>query len=197
MIQCKNIGLTFSGKKIFDNLNLFIENGENVCLSGPSGKGKTTLLKILQGYIIPDHGQILIDNTVLNTKTIKAIRESIVWIPQNINLPVNNGLELLDLMQIQSHIDVVNEFIERLGIEKEIISKDFSKISGGQKQRIIIAICLSLDKKIFLMDEPTSSLDDASIHLLIKVVHSLNGKTVVSASHNRLWVNSADKKINL
>jgi polar amino acid transport system ATP-binding protein/putative ABC transport system ATP-binding protein len=100
-------------------------------------------------------------------------------------------------MQIQSHIDVVNEFIERLGIEKEIISKDFSKISGGQKQRIIIAICLSLDKKIFLMDEPTSSLDDASIHLLIKVVHSLNGKTVVSASHNRLWVNSADKKINL
>jgi polar amino acid transport system ATP-binding protein/putative ABC transport system ATP-binding protein len=197
MIQCKNIELTFSGKRIFDNLNFYIEKGENVCLSGPSGKGKTTLLKILQGYIIPDKGQILINNTELNTKTIKEIRDSIVWIPQNINLPVKTGWELLHLLHIRSQIDVVKEFSERLGIDKDIISKDFSKISGGQKQRIIIAICLSLNKKIILMDEPTSSLDDVSIHSLIKTVQSLNGKTIVSASHNRLWVNSTDKKINL
>ena len=50
MIHCKNIDLTFSGKKLFHNLNLSIEKGENVCLSGPSGKGKSTLLKTLIGF---------------------------------------------------------------------------------------------------------------------------------------------------
>jgi polar amino acid transport system ATP-binding protein/putative ABC transport system ATP-binding protein len=197
MIHCQNIELTFSGKKIFDKLNLFIEKGENVCLSGPSGKGKSTLLKMIQGYITPDNGHILINNTMLSTTTIKELRESIAWIPQNINLPVNNGWELLNLLHIQSNIELVNEFIEKLGLEKDIISKDFNKISGGQKQRIIISICLSLNKKIILMDEPTASLDDVSIKLLIKTLKSLNGKTIVSASHNHLWVNNTDKIIQL
>jgi len=197
MIQCKNIELTFSDKKIFDNLNIYIEEGDRVCISGPSGIGKSTLLKLLQGYIIPDKGQIRINNKTLNTNTIKEIRESIIWIPQNANLPVSNGSELLKLMNIQPNKEVVQDFIQKLGLEKDIIFKEFSQISGGQKQRIIISICLSLDKKIVLMDEPTSSLDDVSINLLIKVVKSLIGKTIVSASHNHLWVNNADKTIIL
>jgi polar amino acid transport system ATP-binding protein/putative ABC transport system ATP-binding protein len=197
MIHCKNIDLTFSGKKIFDNLNLYIEQGKNVCLSGPSGRGKSTLLKMIQGYITPDKGNILINNTILSTITVKDLRGSITWIPQNINLPVKTGWELMNLMHIQSNIESVNGFIEKLGLEEDIISKDFDKISGGQKQRIIIAICLSLNKQIILMDEPTASLDDVSIKLIIETVQSLNKKTIVSASHNRLWVNSTDKKINL
>ena len=197
MIQCQNIELTFSGKKIFDKLNLFIEKGENVCLSGPSGKGKSTLLKILQGYIIPDKGQISINDTALTTSTINKIRQSMIWIPQNINLPVNNGMELLSLMHMQFSIKAVNGFTQQLGLDEDIISKDFREISGGQKQRIVISICLSLNKKIILMDEPTSSLDDDSIHLLVRTIKSLNDKTIVSASHNQLWATNVDKKINL
>jgi polar amino acid transport system ATP-binding protein/putative ABC transport system ATP-binding protein len=152
---------------------------------------------MIQGYVSPDKGQILINNILLSTTTIKELRESFIWIPQNINLPVNNGRELLNLMHIQSNTELVNDFVQKLGLEKDIISKDFDKISGGQKQRIIISICLSLNKPIILMDEPTASLDDDSINLLIKTVQSLHGKTIVSASHNRLWVNSIDKKIKL
>lgn len=197
MIQCKNIELTFSGKKIFDNLTIFVEEGENVCVSGPSGRGKSTLLKMLQGFVTPDSGEILINNTILSTITVKDLRESIAWIPQNINLPVNNGLDLLNLMHLQSNIELVKEYMEKLGLENSIISKDFDKISGGQKQRIIISICLSLNKNIILMDEPTASLDDVSIELLIRTIRSLKGRTIISASHNSLWVNSTDKKISL
>ena len=197
MIQCKNIELTFSDKKIFKDLNFFIEQGQKVCLSGPSGIGKSTLLKILQGYVIPDRGQVMINNIILTNKTVKEIREKIIWIPQNINLPVHNGWDLLNLMDIPSNIDVVIRICGKLGLEKDIISKDFDQISGGQKQRIITAICLSLNKDIILMDEPTSSLDDASIYLLIKVIQSMNEKTILSASHNQLWVKSSDKQITL
>jgi putative ABC transport system ATP-binding protein len=197
MIECKNINLAFSGKSLFDDLNFAIDNGDNVCISGPSGKGKSTLLKILQGYIIPDHGSIQINNQALTPTTIKSIRKSIIWVPQNINLPVNTGWELMKLMNIQPNKELVNSTIQKLDLEETIIFKDFSQISGGEKQRIIISICLSLNKNIVLMDEPTSSLDDVSIKLLIKFVRSLKGKTIVSASHNHLWVNDADKVINL
>lgn len=197
MIQCKNIDLTFSDKKIFENLNLFIEKGENVCVSGASGKGKSTLLKIFQGYIIPDKGQVIINNTAITTGTINKIRQSMIWIPQNINLPVNNGMELLSLMHMQSRIKAVNGFVQQLGLDEDIISMDFREISGGQKQRIVISICLSLNKQIILMDEPTSSLDDDSIYLLVRTIKSLEDKTIVSASHNQLWTTNADKKIIL
>lgn len=197
MIACKNISLAFSDKLLFEHLNIHIEEGANVCLKGASGKGKTTLLKILQGYIIPDEGEIRIDSKILGSKTIKQIRDSIVWIPQNVNLPVNNGLELLKLMNIISNMDQVTRITKELRLEKDILSKDFSIISGGQKQRVIISICLSLNTKIILMDEPTSSLDDNSIQSLIRVIQSLKGKTIVSASHNKLWVKSVDKTITL
>jgi polar amino acid transport system ATP-binding protein/putative ABC transport system ATP-binding protein len=197
MIECKNICLSFSETPLFKDLNILIDDGENVCLSGTSGKGKTTLLKILQGYVMPDTGQIRIDNKILSPETIKQIRDSIVWIPQNINLPVNNAIELLKLMNIHSFKDRVINYINNLGLEEDILFKNFNIISGGQKQRIIISICLSLDKKILLMDEPTSSLDKKSISYLIDVIRSLKGKTIVSASHNQQWINSTDKTIIL
>ena len=197
MIYCKNISLSFSNKIIFDNLNLFIEKNKNVCLNGPSGKGKSTLLKLLLGYIMPDSGQLIIKNKVLDTSTIRYIRESISWIPQNINLPVDNGLDLMRLMDISSYIQVVGNFLQKLGLEQDILKMEFDKLSGGQKQRIIISVCLSLDKEIILMDEPTSSLDNTSIELLINTIKSLKGKTILSASHNQRWLNSTDKTIDI
>lgn len=197
MIQCENIDLSFAGKVVFDNLNLSVEKGKNVCLSGPSGKGKSTLLKILAGFVIPDRGQVVINDKVLDTTTIRQIRDSMIWIPQNINLPVENGLELMKLLHLSAHLQSVNGFIQKLGLEQDMIGMDFSKISGGEKQRIVISICLSFDKEIILIDEPTSSLDDDSIELLISTIQSLDRRTIVSASHHQKWVNSADKVIAL
>lgn len=197
MIVCDKISLSFSGKVIFDNLNIEITPGENVCISGASGKGKSTLLDLIQGYVRPSSGTIKINGQILNEKTVKQIRNKIISVPQNIHLPVKTGTRLMELMEVSTNISEVRKYMNQLGLEEEIISKDFSKISGGQKQRLIISICLSLKKDIILMDEPTASLDDKSIELLIKTVKTLKGKTIVSASHNKLWVNSTDRIIEL
>ena len=197
MIECKNISLSFSDKVLFRDLNFQIGDGENVCLGGGSGKGKTTLLKILQGYVIPDEGHIRIATDIVNPSTIKKIRDLIIWVPQNINLPVNTGLELIKLMNIRPHADRIVHLSKELGLEEDMINKDFKIISGGQKQRMIISICLSLEKKIILMDEPTSSLDKKSISQLINLVNSLKNKTIVSASHNQQWISSMDRTIIL
>lgn len=197
MIEFKNIALSFSDKHIFTDLTFKIGKGENVCLSGPSGRGKSTLLKMMQGYILADKGQIFIDKWQMTPHNVKHIRDAVIWIPQNINLPVNNGLELLRLMHIEDNLPKVQEIAVSLMLEDEIMGKDFTKISGGQKQRVIIAICLSIDKDIILMDEPTSSLDADSISALLKTLATLGNKTIVSASHNEQWLRESGRVVQL
>jgi len=197
MIYFENISLSFSEKIIFKNLNIEIKQGENICLSGPSGKGKSTLLNLLQGYVLPNEGKITVNGKVIGDSTIKEIRKNIISIPQNINLPVKNGMELIELMEISQNLPEIQDYMRKLGLEEEIVWKDFASISGGQKQRLIISICLSQSKDIILMDEPTSSLDNNSIKLLTKTISELNNKTIISASHNQVWAQSADKIIEL
>ncbi|MBN2280908.1 MAG: ABC transporter ATP-binding protein [Candidatus Marinimicrobia bacterium] len=197
MIEFKNVNLKYSETPIFKQLNFKIEQGERVCFSGPSGRGKSTLLKMMQGYALPDDGEILINGWQLGPHRIKQIRDLIIWVPQNINLPVNTGVELLDLMALSSKLSRVQEIASDLLLEADIIKKDFSKISGGQKQRLIISVCLSLDKPIILMDEPTSSLDFESIEALVRLLTSLKNKTLISASHNEQWLNASGRVVKL
>ncbi|HYQ57175.1 MAG TPA: ATP-binding cassette domain-containing protein [Draconibacterium sp.] len=197
MIRCKNIHLSFNKVAVFSNFNLLVQQNENVCISGASGRGKSSLLHLLQGYIKPQNGQVIIDREVLSPSTLKNIRNKIVYIPQNINLPVKNGNALVELLGIKNNSQQISSILNQLGLSPDFMTKDFFKISGGQKQRIIIAICLSIDKPIVLMDEPTASLDEASIDLLIKTTRALKGKTIVSASHNQSWAKSCQRIIEL
>ncbi len=197
MIKLENIQLSFAEKTIFFDLNVQIKKNNKVCLSCSSGKGKSTLLRMLQGFVLPEKGKVYINGLTLNTNNIKAIRENTIWIPQNINLPVNNGVELCKLIGVNMDTSLIKEYIQSLGLEELAFSEDFSKLSGGQKQRIVIAIGLSMSRELVLMDEPTASLDEESISKLINLVQSLKGKTIVSASHNQTWLNNMNQIIKL
>lgn len=197
MIECKNVQLSFDAVTIIESLSFLIEENQKACVVGESGKGKSSVLKMLQGYIQPAVGEIYINKEKLTEKSIENIRQNIVWIPQNFNLPVEKGIDLLKLMQLQHYLEKVEEILPELGIEKEYLHKNFNEISGGQKQRVITSICLSIPCKILLMDEPTSSLDEISIELLINKINSLSDTTVLSASHNASWINKTEKIIEL
>lgn len=197
MIRIEHVLLNFQGKLIFEDLNVHIKPGENVSISGESGKGKTSLLKLIQGYVLPDSGSIVINDDILTNKSVHRLRKEMAWIPQNINLPVNNGYELMRLLNISEKKKEIAGFMEKLGLETDMPDKDFSKISGGQKQRMVISIVLSLDRPIILLDEPTASLDEKSIHRLMELMDSLENKTILSASHHQAWVDHSDKVIAL
>ncbi len=197
MIECKNIFLSYGDLKVYSDFNMNIQSGENVCLSGDSGKGKSTLLKLIQGYTTPQKGLITVNNIELNAKTVQQIRNQIIWIPQNIYLPVNNGYELLDLMNLSENAEKVKDLLYQLGLDKKIINQDFKEISGGQKQRVVIAICLSLDRPIILMDEPTSALDEDAVTLLRNTLNSLKDKTILSASHDKKWLDHIPRIVKL
>lgn len=197
MIACKNIHLQFEDRVIFNDLNLHINKGEHVCLKGESGKGKSTLLKLFQGYIVPEKGTIEINGSPISHITIDQIRDQIIWIPQNINLPANSGIELIELMNLQKNIPNIEKLMQNLGLDINILSKYFQNISVGQKQRIVLAICLSIEKPIILMDEPTSALDSEAVDLLKETINNLKDKTIVSASHATNWLEFANRNIVL
>lgn len=197
MIYCDKISIQFNNKPIFSDLTFSIAENKHTCICGPSGKGKSSILKVLQGYVPLFAGTVTFNGIGLNPSTITAIRKQIAWVPQNINLPVNNGAELLHMLEQQQNEDKAIAYLSSLGLEKSFLAKPFDEISGGQKQRIIIAACLCLGRKVLVMDEPTASLDEGSINTLIETVQSLQETTVISASHNPSWIEKADEIIEL
>ncbi len=197
MIRIKNLTISFGAEKIIDDLSFEVTNGELVTITGASGKGKSTLLKTLQGYVIPEKGEVAVKGLSLKEETIDAIRKEIIWIPQNINLPVENGAEMIELLGLNTKEEEIGKNLAALNLPKEILSKNFLNISGGEKQRVIIAVCLALEGELLLMDEPTSALDETSIENLIKLVKSLKGKTILAVSHNLQWIAKSDEVIEL
>lgn len=198
MIECRGIELYFKEKKIFKDLSFKIEKGSKVCISGPSGKGKTCLLNMLLGIIQPQSGTIIINGKKVNEKNISEIRRLIAWLPQNVNIPVNSGFELSKLLGVKPvNYNNTQNILEGLGLSRSIFYKDFTEISGGEKQRIVIAICINLNKPILIIDEPTSALDNESIGNLISIISKMKDLTVISTSHNAKWVTSCDIVIKL
>ena len=197
MININQITLSFQDKTILDNFSAQIRRGEHVCFSGPSGRGKSSLLKIIQAYLIPAKGEISIDGLTLNRLQVKNIRNKMAYVPQNIHLPVKNGTELLEMLAKSQLSEKAEVFCEKLGLPREMLTRSFDEMSGGQKQRIVIAVCLSLEREILLLDEPTASLDDEAIDALIECIKGLENTTVVSASHNSKWLNAAGRVISI
>ncbi len=197
MIEFKNVSIHFAEKQLINDLSFFLKKGEHLCLSGGSGAGKSTLLKLLQGYVLPSKGEVFVDNLLITPENIQKIRSAMVYIPQNVNLPVRDGRELADLLYASEKLPQTQSYMEKLGLSAGQISQSFDLISGGEKQRLVVSICLALNKNIILLDEPTSSLDQDSIKKLMGILEEKKETTIVSSSHNQNWIASADKRINL
>lgn len=197
MIHFENVYLAFATGTVFENFSFSIAPGQHACISGPSGSGKSSVLKIIQGYLVPAKGSVTVGGLPLNKNEVKEIRRKIAYVPQNVNLPVASGRELARFIGITDGFGAIENHLIQLGLQKEMFSRPFDQMSGGQKQRIIIAVCLSLGREILLLDEPSSSLDDESVNSLIRVVKNLKNVTIVSASHNPKWINAMDQVVRL
>ena len=197
MATIEALGLTksFGDKTIFHSLNIFVEQGQRVAIKGESGKGKTTLLRILAGIAEADSGRVLYNDKEFNTITAKTIRNHIAYLPQGIDLMVNDGNELCRMLAVDN--DKVVDSLNALGLNAQALNQPMAELSGGERQRMLISIILGLNRSILFLDEPTSALDDTSIKKVIDLIWSQTQLTLVSTSHNTIWVEHCDKVISL
>ncbi len=167
-LNIRNMCKSFGSLRVFHNLNVSIHQVKSVVFLGPSGGGKTTLLRILGGVEKPDSGEITLNGRVIDyhDENLREYRKRVGMVFQNYNLfPHMTALENITVPLIKIHgvqkdhaISQAEELLSRFEL---ITHKDKkpSQLSGGQKQRVAISRALSIQPEVLFLDEPTSSLD--------------------------------------
>lgn len=155
MLEVQDITFSYikNANPILDRVNLRVEPGERLGIFAPSGYGKTTLLKIISGYIKPDVGRILVDGEPLGSKGYCPVQ----MIFQHPEQAVNPRLRMREVLK--EGADISQEIIEGLGIEEDWKNRFPQELSGGELQRFCIARALGTGTKYLLCDEITTMLD--------------------------------------
>lgn len=165
MLELKNISKKFKDRQILENFNLTVEENKILAIVGPSGGGKTTLLRMLAGLEKIDSGEIIYNGESLPIDELEK-RNLLGFVFQDFQLfPHLTVLENLVLSPIKTMDMSKNDaeekaltLLNKLGLDKQVNSYPIS-LSGGQKQRVALARAMMIDPKIIGYDEPTSALD--------------------------------------
>ncbi len=206
-IILKNLEYSYPNinKKVLDNINLEIKSNSTIGLVGESGSGKTTLIDLIIGILNPSKGDIFVDDS--NIKINKRLwQNNIGYIPQFIYLIDDTIKKNIALGVREDKIDEkkITESIKISQMEnfvKELPNKANTKIgelgvrlSGGQRQRIGIARALYFDPNLLVLDEATSSLDEATEKEIIDSISHMRGKkTIIISSHKKSILNECDE----
>ena len=185
VIKVRNISKTINKKKILDNINFDIYEGEIVGLVGKNGAGKSTLLKIMTGLYSYDEGEIYYYNYNLKTDYEKAmsIVGTLIENPDMYsNLTGKKNLELFKSMFKGIDKGTVEEIVRIVEMEK-YLGKKFKTYSLGMKERLGIASSLINKPKILILDEPTNGLDREGIKKIMKMLKELKDTTIIISSH--------------
>jgi ABC-type bacteriocin/lantibiotic exporter with double-glycine peptidase domain len=208
-IKIKNLKFKYKNKVVFENLNLTINKGDRVLISGESGSGKTTLLDIISCLENNFKGSYYLNNQKIRNN-IQKYRVLFTFVPQEVFLFEDTILNNITNKQDRKYIDIdkVNKIINITQLNNFILSKrkkldyllDFNgqNISGGQKQRIGIARALYKNAPIIIFDEASNALDSNIEHKIFKNLKKFyKDKTFICVSHNKRISNFFTKIIKI
>lgn len=184
MISLKDVSLSFGQRVIFDNISMTIPKGKITAVMGPSGTGKTTLLKLMTKQILPQSGQV----TVMGRDLGQLSRNELFDLRKQMGLLFQSGALFTDMsvfdniaFALREHTklseDLINTLVllklEAVGLRALKDAKP-SSLSGGQARRVALARAIVLDPQLLLYDEPFTGQDPISMGVLLRLIKSLN-----------------------
>jgi ATP-binding cassette subfamily B protein RaxB len=205
-IELRNLSFRYAAGEplVLDGVSLSVEPGEYVAITGPSGGGKTTLLKLMLGLLEPAMGEVLVDGLPLRTVGARAFREHVGVVMQDDQLmsgSIADNISFFDdnfdaeQMQRCAALAGIHGDIMRMPMAYETLIGDMgSSLSGGQRQRVLLARALYKRPKILFMDECTSHLDtalEAQVNAAIKAL----GLTRIIIAHRPETIASASRRL--
>lgn len=199
-LQLEKISFSYANQKIFQELTLNIKNKQHSALIGASGKGKSTLLKILASYLPIDNGSFFINDRPVKTESLHHL---VTYLPQEAYV-FNETLQFNLTLGDSIANDKIQQTIQAFYLEE--ISQNYlneplqsETLSGGQKQRIALARAFLQDKPILLLDEATSAIDSVRARAIESFLFSQTEKTILFSTHhlNQDTLNQLDSVINL
>jgi len=197
LIEITDLHYSINGRKIFSGLTLNVRRGEITAIMGPSGTGKTTLLRLITGQLKPTSGRIVVygqDIATLSQKEIYALR-------RRMGMLFQNGALLTDLdvfenvaFPLREHTDLPDELIRNIVLTKlqavglrgawDLMP---SELSGGMARRVALARAISTDPELLIYDEPFAGLDPISLGVILRLVRRMNDTlalTSILVSHD-------------
>lgn len=195
IIQLEHVDKSFGETKVLRDFSLEIAQGEFVTVIGRSGCGKTTMLKLINGLLIPDRGDIIVEGKNLKETDLIALRRSIGYVIQNRGLfphmTVEKNITYVPLIsgrknRADNHRLAV-KLMETVGLESSMLKRYPSELSGGQQQRVGIARALAANPHILLMDEPFGALDEITRQTMQDEIAKLQKQlklTIVFITHD-------------
>ena len=194
-IEFKHVKKVYGEKVIIVDFNLKITPGEFLTVVGSSGCGKTTILKMINGLIIPDEGQVLVHDQCTQAVDLIELRRGIGYaiqgsvlfphmtVAQNIAYVPN----LLNKNDKKRTYEALSKWMKIVGLDEELIHRYPSELSGGQQQRVGIARALAASPDILLMDEPFGAVDEITRSTLqdeILRIHHQENITIIFVTHD-------------
>ena len=205
----KDIQFRYSNStpNVIDNLTLCIDKNTSIGIAGATGSGKTTLVDIILGLLVPNEGKIMIDNTEVTEKNRRVSQQMIGYVPQDIYLSddtIRNNIAFgvpekeIDEQQVHlaAEIAALDDFIKReLPQQYDTkIGERGIRLSGGQKQRIGLARALYRNPDLLILDEATSSLDGGTEEAVLKAIQNASkARTVIMIAHRLNTLKDCDQ----
>lgn len=197
LIEVKNLTFKRGERVIYDNLNLQVQKGKVTAIMGPSGIGKTTLLRLIGGQIIPEQGEILFDGQDI----CQASNKELYQLRQRMGMLFQSGALFTDLstfdnvaFPIREHTTLPEELIRKLVLMKlESVGLRGaahlmpSELSGGMARRAALARAIALDPDLIMYDEPFTGQDPISMGVIVELIKKLNqalNLTSIVVSHD-------------
>ena len=189
-LEAHHLRKTYEGRVLLDGLDLRLEPGSITTLSGPSGGGKTTLLRILGLLAEADDGEVLLDGADVRTLSPRAARRRIALVAQ---APAMFQGTVLDNVRTGPRLAgeelpeaAARELVLRAGLEPQLLTQDARALSGGEKLRVAVARALALRPEVWLLDEPTAALDAERAELLVRLLRELAsaGAAILVVTHD-------------
>ena len=184
-IRMEHVSHSYGEHTVLRDFSMGIPDGEFISVIGGSGSGKTTVLKLINGLLIPDKGEIYVQDKDIRKVDQNELRRKIGYVIQSIGLfphmtiAENIGYVLSLTKQDSSLIqERVKEMMDIMQLEEQLLNRYPDELSGGQKQRVGIARALASHPKILLMDEPFGAVDEITRHSLqdeiLRIYHALH-----------------------
>ena len=196
LLELRNVGFAHPSREVLHDISFVIEQGTATALIGPNGIGKTTLLRLASGALLPSSGDVLFHGEPLPTLDRKQRAQSVALVPQRLEVPFRFTVQQIVEQGRTPYVGYLRGLLreDRIAVDRaldlahvtSLRDRIFNELSGGERQRVKIALGLAQQPKLLLLDEPTQNLDIGRQAELIDLLHLLRseGITIFASIHD-------------